>query len=196
MNRCGWATNERLIEYHDTEWGVPLHDDRRLFEFMILDGMQAGLSWDLVLRRREGYRAAFNNFDPQKISRYTPRRIEQLLQDKRIIRNRLKVHMAIRNALAFLEVQETFGSFDTYIWQFVDGRPVVNMWRTMAEVPGRTSVSDAMSKDLRKRGFTFVGSTICYAFMQAAGLVNDHLVTCFRHEQVGKRRQRSKQRPG
>jgi len=186
MDRCGWATNERLIEYHDTEWGVPVHEDRKLYEFLVLDGAQAGLSWDLVLRRREGYRAAFDNFDPKKVVRYTARRVERLMHDERIIRNRLKIEMAIRNARALLEAQEEFGSFDAYIWRFVDGRPIVNTWRTMAKVPSHTSVSDAMSKDMRKRGFTFVGSTICYAFMQAAGLVNDHLVTCFRYGQVGR----------
>jgi DNA-3-methyladenine glycosylase I len=193
MDRCGWATNDRLIEYHDAEWGVPVHDDRKLYEFIVLDGMQAGLSWDLVLRRREGYRVAFDNFDPQKVARYTPRRIERLMQDERIIRNRLKIEMAIRNARAALEVQEEFDSFNAYIWRFVDGRTIVNTWRTMAEVPSRTSVSDAMSKDLRNRGFTFVGSTICYAFMQAAGLVNDHLVSCFRYREVGRPQPRGQQ---
>lgn len=190
MIRCGWATNDRLIEYHDTEWGVPLHDDLRLYEFLVLDGAQAGLSWDLVLRRREDYRAAFDGFDPIKIAHYGPCRIEQLMHDQRIIRNRLKINMAVRNAQAFLDVQEAVGSFDAYIWRFVDSRPVVNTWRTPQEVPCRTAVSDAMSKDLRKRGFTFVGSTVCYAFMQAAGMVNDHLVTCFRHKQVMARRRR------
>jgi DNA-3-methyladenine glycosylase I len=186
MDRCGWATNGRLIEYHDAEWGVPVHEDRKLYEFLVLDGAQAGLSWDLVLRRREGYRAAFDNFDPEKVVRYTARRVERLMHDERIIRNRLKIEMAIRNARALLGAQEEFGSFDAYIWRFVDGRPIINTWRTMAKVPSQTSVSDAMSKDMRKRGFTFVGSTICYAFMQAAGLVNDHLVTCFRYGQVGR----------
>jgi DNA-3-methyladenine glycosylase I len=190
MNRCRWATNDRLIAYHDTEWGVPLHDDRKHFEFLLLDGVQAGLSWDLVLRRREGYRAAFDNFDPAEIARYGPRKIEQLLADKRIIRNRLKVNMAVRNAQAFLKVQEEFGTFDAYIWRFVDGRTILNTWRTPRDVPCRTAASDAMSKDLRKRNFTFAGSTICYAYMQAAGLVNDHLVTCFRHKQVGRRPRR------
>lgn len=188
MERCGWATNERLIAYHDAEWGVPVHEDRRHYEFLVLDGVQAGLSWDLVLRRREGYRAAFDGFDPAIVARYGPRKIEQLLQDERIIRNRLKVHMAVTNARAFLRVQEEFDTFDAYIWRFVDGRTIANSWGTMKEVPCRTSVSDAMSKDLRRRGFTFVGSTICYAYMQAAGLVNDHIVGCFRHGQVSRRR--------
>jgi DNA-3-methyladenine glycosylase I len=186
MDRCSWATNDRLIAYHDTEWGVPLHEDRKHFEFLLLDGVQAGLSWDLVLRRREGYRVAFDNFDPAKIARYGPRKVDQLLADERIIRNRLKVNAAVRNAQAFLKVQEDFGTFDAYIWRFVDDRTIVNAWRTPREVPCHTALSDAMSKDLRKRRFTFVGSTICYAYMQAAGLVNDHLVTCFRHGQVGK----------
>lgn len=193
MDRCGWAKNDRLIEYHDTEWGVPVHDDRTLYEFMVLDGVQAGLSWDLVLRRREGYQAAFDNFDPVKVARYNARKVEQLMQDERIIRNRLKINMAVINARAFLKVQETFGTFDKYIWGFVDGRTIVNTWRTMAQVPPRASVSDAMSKDLRKRGFTFVGSTICYAFMQAAGLVNDHIVSCFRYGQVGRSKRHCKQ---
>lgn len=194
MDRCHWATNERLTTYHDTEWGVPLHDDRRHFEFIILDGVQAGLSWDLVLRRREGYRAAFDNFDPAKIARYGPRKIEQLLADERIIRNRLKVNMAVCNARAFLKVQEQFGTFDAYIWRFVEGRTIVNAWRAPTEVPCRTAVSDAMSKDLRRYGFTFVGSTICYAYMQAAGLVNDHLVGCFRYEQLTAERCRARRR--
>lgn len=188
MDRCGWATNERLIEYHDIEWGVPTHEDRRLFEFLILEGAQAGLSWDMVLRRREGYRTAFDAFDPAAVARYGLRKVKQLLADERIIRNRQKIAAAIGNARAFLDVQEEFGSFDAYLWRFVQGRTIVNAWRTVPEIPCQTGESDAMSEDLRSRGFSFVGSTICYSFMQAVGMVNDHLVTCFRHGQVMKRR--------
>jgi DNA-3-methyladenine glycosylase I len=168
-----------MIIYHDREWGVPQHDDRVLFEFLILEGAQAGLSWDTILRKRENYRAAFDNFDPNKIVRYTPRKIQQLLRDEGIIRNRLKIASAIPNANAFLAVQKEFGTFDRYIWQFVGGKPRVNAWKAGKKHPVRTPESDAMSKDLKKRGFNFVGSTICYAFMQATGMVNDHTVDCF-----------------
>ena len=182
--RCGWAKNDLAIHYHDTEWGVPLHDDRRLFEFLILEGAQAGLSWDTVLRKRENYRAAFNGFDAEKIARYDAKKIESLLQNEGIIRNRLKIASAIQNAQGYLKIKDEFGSFDSFIWQFVEGKPVINMWRTLSEVPAKTTVSDAISKDLKKRGFNFVGSTIMYAFMQACGLVNDHLVSCFRYDEV------------
>src|SRR5258706_1774733 len=181
--RCGWSLNHPLmIEYHDTEWGVPLHDDRKLYEFLVLDAAQAGLSWQTVLLKRENYRRAFDNFDATKIARYTDKRVARLLANPGIIRNRLKIKSAIINARQFLKVQEEFGSFDRYIWQFVGGQPRLNHFRTSAEIPARTEQSDAMSKDLRQRGFTFVGSTICYAFMQAAGMVNDHLVECHRHK--------------
>ena len=182
--RCPWARNDLSIRYHDKEWGVPAHDDRRLFEFLILEGAQAGLSWDTILRKRDNYRAAFDHFDPNRVARYDRRKIQSLLRDTGIIRNRLKIASAVRNAQAFLKVQDEFGSFDQYIWQFVDGKPRVNSWRSLKQLPARTPQSDAMSKDLKKRGFTFVGSTICYAFMQAVGLVNDHLVNCFRHHQI------------
>ncbi len=184
MNRCSWATNDLNIPYHDTEWGVPLHDDRGLFEFLILEGAQAGLSWDTILRKRENYRAAFDNFDPEKVARYTDAKCSELLLNEGIIRNRLKVASAVGNAKAFLNVQDEFGSFDSYIWAFVGGEPIVNRPEGHGDVPAKTDISDAISKDLRKRGFNFVGSTIMYAFMQATGMVNDHLVTCFRFEQV------------
>jgi DNA-3-methyladenine glycosylase I len=182
--RCPWPTDELYIRYHDTEWGVPLHDDQRLFEILILEGAQAGLSWHTVLKKRENYQVAFDQFDPRKVARYHTAKIAKLLGNAGIIRNRLKIHAAIQNAKAFLRVQEEFGSFDAYIWRFVDGRPKINRWRTMKEVPARTAISDALSKDLLQRGFKFVGSTICYAHMQATGMVNDHLVTCFRHKQL------------
>lgn len=179
--RCGWSTSDPLyIKYHDYEWGIPVHDDRTLFEMLILEGAQAGLSWITILRKRENYRRAFHGFDARKISRYDEKKVRQLLKNPGIVRNRLKIEATISNAKAFLEVQKEFGSFDTYIWQFVGGAPVVNNHRTLKEIPPRTPVSDAMSKDLKKRGFRFVGSTICYAFMQAVGMVNDHVVTCFR----------------
>lgn len=184
MNRCSWATNDLNIPYHDTEWGVPLHDDRGLFEFLILEGAQAGLSWDTILRKRENYRAAFDNFDPEKVARYTDAKCAELLLNEGIIRNRLKVASAVGNAKAFLKVQDEFGSFDSYIWAFVGGEPIVNRTEGLGDVPAKTDISDAISKDLKKRGFNFVGSTIMYAFMQATGMVNDHLVTCFRFEQV------------
>jgi DNA-3-methyladenine glycosylase I len=179
--RCSWPSNELSIFYHDHEWGVPQHDDRVLFEFLILEGAQAGLSWDTILQKRENYRAAFDGFDPKKIARYDRRKMLRLLRDEGIVRNRLKIASATRNARAFLAVQKEFGSFDRYIWQFVGGKPRVNAWRLGNKLPARTSESDAMSKDLKKRGFNFVGSTICYAFMQATGMVNDHAVECFRY---------------
>jgi DNA-3-methyladenine glycosylase I len=179
--RCTWASNELLILYHDSEWGVPQHDDRVLFEFLILEGAQAGLSWDTILRKRENYRAAFDGFDPEKVARYDQRKTQRLLRDEGIVRNRLKVASAIRNAKAFLAVQKEFGSFDRYIWQLVGDKPRVNAWRLGKRIPASIPESDAMSKDLKKRGFNFVGSTICYAFMQATGLVNDHTVECFRY---------------
>jgi DNA-3-methyladenine glycosylase I len=184
-SRCPWPTDELYVAYHDTEWGVPLHDDRALFEFLVLEGAQAGLSWHIVLKKRENYRAAFDQFDPEKVARYTAARINKLLANPGLIRNRLKIASAVRNARAFLAVQEEFGSFDRYIWRFVDGRPIINHPRSMKEIPARTRESDAMSKDLKQRGFNFVGSTICYAHMQATGMVNDHLVHCFRHREVG-----------
>ncbi|HEY6303049.1 MAG TPA: DNA-3-methyladenine glycosylase I [Terriglobales bacterium] len=179
--RCSWPSNDLSILYHDHEWGVPQHDDRVLFEFLILEGAQAGLSWDTILQKRENYRAAFDGFDPKKIARYDRRKTQRLLRDAGIVRNRLKMASAIQNAKAFLAVQKEFGSFDRYIWQFVGGKPRVNGWRLSERIPARTSESDAMSKDLKKRGFNFVGSTICYAFMQATGMVNDHAVECFRY---------------
>jgi DNA-3-methyladenine glycosylase I len=184
MKRCTWPTNDLSIRYHDEEWGKPLHDDRGLFEFLILEGAQAGLSWDTILRKRENYRKAFDGFDVNKVARYTDKKVEKLLQDEGIIRNRLKIASAISNARAFLAVQNEFGSFDKYIWSFVDGKPIVNRLKESSQVPAKTEVSDAISKDLKKRGFNFVGSTIMYAFMQATGMVNDHLVSCFRYKEV------------
>ncbi len=185
--RCAWAGTDPLyVAYHDEEWGVPLHDDRALFEFLVLEGAQAGLSWSTILRKRNAYRLAFDRFDPEKVARYNQRKISRLLNDEGIVRNRAKIGSAIKNARAFLEVQEEFGSFDAYQWRFVDGRPIQNRWRAIAEVPAQTVQSDAMSKDLKNRGFTFVGSTIIYAHMQAAGMVNDHLVDCFRHLEVAR----------
>jgi DNA-3-methyladenine glycosylase I len=181
LRRCGWARTPLSIAYHDAEWGTPVHDDRVLFEFLVLEGAQAGLSWETILRKREAYRAAFANFDPTRVARFTPARIERLLVDPGIVRNRLKIESAVSNARAFLEVQQEFGSFDAYVWRFVGGHPRVNAWRSLREIPARTPESDALSLDLRRRGFRFVGSTICYAFMQAVGMVNDHLVGCFRH---------------
>jgi len=183
-SRCAWASNSLAIAYHDREWGVPQHEDRVLFEFLILEGAQAGLRWDTILCKRENYRTAFANFDPKKVSRYDARKRDVLMRDDGIVRNRLKILSAVRNAKAFLNVKDEFGSFDRYIWQFVGGKPKVNAPRSSGDVPGRTTESDAMSKDLKKRGFTFVGSTICYAFMQAVGMVNDHQITCFRHRQI------------
>jgi DNA-3-methyladenine glycosylase I len=181
ITRCPWATTELMTAYHDREWGVPIHEDRKLFEFLILEGAQAGLSWNTILNRREGYRKAFHRFDPVKVAAYGRHDVARLLKDAGIIRNRLKIESAARNARSFLEVQREFGSFDAYIWQFVGGQPRVNGWRNMRDLPARTPESDAMSKDLKRRGFNFVGSTICYAFMQAVGMVNDHLVGCFRY---------------
>jgi DNA-3-methyladenine glycosylase I len=183
--RCTWAKNELAIAYHDAEWGVPLHDERGLFEFLILEGAQAGLSWDTILRKRENYRAAFDNFDAEKVARYDDKKVAELLQNEGIIRNRLKIASAIGNAQALLRVQDEIGSFDKYIWDFVGGKPMKNKIKDMSEVPAKTTVSDAISKDLKKRGFNFVGSTIMYAFMQATGMVNDHLVTCFRYKEIG-----------
>ena len=179
--RCSWARNELAIRYHDREWGKPLHDDRGLFEFLILEGAQAGLSWDTILKKRENYRAAFDNFDPKIVARYDARKVRSLMNDQGIVRNRLKIESTISNARATLAVIEEFGSLDRYIWQFVGGRPRKNAWKKSGQVPARTAESDAMSKALQKRGFRFVGSTICYAYMQAVGMVNDHLVTCFRY---------------
>ena len=173
-----------MTRYHDDEWGTPVHDDRLLYEFLCLEGAQAGLSWETVLKKRDNYRAAFENFEPAAVAAFDQRRIERLLGDAGLIRNRLKMASAVGNARALLKVQAEFGSFDAYIWRFVDGRPVVNAWQTMKQVPAQTAQSDAISKDLRKRGFNFVGTTICYAFMQAVGMVNDHLVVCFRHAQL------------
>jgi len=180
--RCVWATTPLSIAYHDTEWGVPLHDDRRLFEFLVLEGAQAGLSWETILRKRENYRTAFEGFDPRQVSRYETRDIARLLANPGIVRNRLKIAAAIRNAQRILELQQEYGSFDAYLWRFVGGRPVVNRRTRPGDVPAQTPESDALSRDLRKRGFAFVGSTICYAFMQAVGMVNDHLVDCFRYK--------------
>jgi DNA-3-methyladenine glycosylase I len=182
--RCTWPSNPLSIRYHDEEWGLPQHDDRALFEFLILEGAQAGLSWDTVLQKRENYRAAFDGFNPQRIARYDRRKLERLLGNPGIIRNRLKIASAVSNAKAFLDIQKAFGSFDKYVWQFVGGKPQVNARRSGQRVPASTPESDAMSKDLKKRGFNFVGSTICYAFMQAVGMVNDHEVKCFRHKEV------------
>jgi DNA-3-methyladenine glycosylase I len=182
--RCEWAGNELAIDYHDREWGVPLHDDRFLFEFLILEGAQAGLSWDTILAKRENYRKAFDNFDAKKIAKYGERKYEELLQNAGIVRNRLKIRSAIQNANSFLKVKEEFGTFDKYIWSFVDGKTIVNKFKTSSEVPAKTEISDVMSKDLKKRGFNFVGSTICYAFMQATGMVNDHVVSCFRYDEI------------
>lgn len=183
--RCVWPSNDLSILYHDKEWGVPQHDDRVLFEFLILEGAQAGLSWDTILKKRENYRAALDGFDLRKITRYDRRKLQALMQDVGIVRNRLKIAGAVQNAKAFLAVQKEFKSFDRYIWQFVGGKPRVNKWKSGQPIPANTSESDAMSKDLKKRGFTFVGTTICYAFMQATGMVNDHAVNCFRYRQVG-----------
>ncbi|UCE46215.1 MAG: DNA-3-methyladenine glycosylase I [Phycisphaerales bacterium] len=184
--RCNWpGDNEPMIEYHDTEWGVPLHDDRKLFELLMLDNAQAGLSWQTILNKRENYRKAFDNFEPAKIARYNERKIAALLNNPGIIRNHLKVRSAVTNAQALLEIQEEFGSFDSYIWQFVDGTPIRNGWKKLKDIPATSAESDTMSKELKKRGFKFVGSTICYAFMQSAGMVNDHLIHCFRYTQCG-----------
>ncbi len=184
MNRCSWPKSELDIAYHDAEWGVPVHDDRLLFEMLILEGAQAGLSWSTILKKRQNYRRAFDNFDARKIARYDARKVKSLLADAGIVRNRLKIAATIQNAKAFMAVQKEIGSFDAYIWKFVGGRPIHNRRKSLKEVPPRTPESDAMSKDLLKHGFKFVGSTICYAFMQAVGMVNDHTVDCFRHRQL------------
>lgn len=186
LKRCAWvgANNPLMMAYHDTEWGTPIHDDRQHFEFLVLEAAQAGLSWAIVLNKREGYRRAFSAFDPQKVARYTEKRIEKLIADPSIVRNRLKIEAAVRNARAFLKVQDEFGSFDAYCWRFVDGRPRVNRRTLMTEIPATSPESDAFSKDLKQRGFSFVGSTVIYAHMQAVGMVNDHLVDCFRYRQV------------
>jgi len=186
VTRCHWAQNARNIPYHDEEWGVPLHDDQKLFELLILEGAQAGLSWDTVLQKRARYREVFDGFDAKKIAQYDKKKVRQLLGDPGIIRNRLKIDSTISNARAFLKVQEEVGTFDAYIWRFVGGRPKQNAWKAHKQVPARTAESDAMSKDLKKRGFRFVGSTICYAFMQATGMVNDHVVNCFRYQELKK----------
>src|SRR3954469_3490255 len=179
--RCKWASNPLSIAYHDNEWGVPQHEDRTLFEFLILEGAQAGLSWETILRKRAAYRKAFDGFDPAVVARYDARKVARLMADEGIVRNRLKIASAVQNAKAFLDVQREFGSFDAYVWRFVGGKPKRNRWRSMKELPAKTTESDAMSKDLKRRGFNFVGSTICYAFMQAVGMVNDHLTTCYRY---------------
>ena len=179
--RCSWARSPLMVAYHDAEWGVPVHDDHKLFEFLTLEGAQAGLSWETILKKREAYREAFLNFDPQRVARFTPARVERLLRNDGIVRNRLKIDSTVRNARAFLAIQKEFGSFDAYVWGFVGGRPRVNRRRTLTQVPPRTTESDALSRDLLRRGFKFVGSTICYAFMQAVGLVNDHTIDCFRY---------------
>jgi len=185
MKRCEWANKNELEQsYHDNEWGVAIHDDRSLFEFLVLEGAQAGLSWSTILRKRDGYRKTFDNFDARKISQYSPKDVSRLLATPEIIRNRLKINATITNARAFLQVQEQFGSFDRYIWQFVNGRPIQNSWERMTDIPSSTPESEAVSKDLQKRGFKFVGTTVCYAFMQAVGMVNDHVVGCFRHEEL------------
>ena len=184
LTRCEWANNELSMRYHDKEWGVPVHDDGTLFEFLILEGAQAGLSWNTILNKRRNYRAAFDRFDPQRVARYDQRKLRQLLRDPGIVRNRLKISSAVENAKALLRVQQEFGSFDMYIWRFVKGTSRQNSWKSLKQVPSRTAESDAMSKDLKLRGFNFVGSTICYAFMQAVGMVNDHVVGCFRYREL------------
>ncbi len=182
MKRCEWADSEQMMrDYHDKEWGVPVHDDRLLFEFLILEGAQAGLSWTTILKKRENYRKAFYNFDAKKIIRFVPKKFDKLMSDPGIIRNRLKIYASMINARAFLEVQKEFGSFNRYIWQFTGGKPIRNRWKKLTDIPSTTNESDAMSKDLKKRGFKFTGSTICYAFMQAVGMVNDHETDCFRY---------------
>lgn len=185
MLRCSWAGNDPLLrDYHDIEWGVPLHDDQNLFEFLILDAAQAGLNWSLILKKRENFRRALDGFDAEKIAGYNAEKVASLMQDSGIIRNKLKIESFLKNARGYLEIRQEFASFDKYIWQFVDGTPIQNTWSMMSDIPTQTLQSDAMSKDLKQRGFSFVGTTICYAFMQAAGLVNDHLVTCFRYKEI------------
>ncbi len=185
LQRCDWpGSDELMIKYHDEEWGVPNHDDRKWFEYITLDAFQAGLSWSIVLNKRENFRKAFDNFDPVIISKYSQNKIDELIHDAGIIRNKLKINATISNAKAFLDIQKEFRTFDNYIWQFVNGKPIVNNWRTMSEIPASTPESDVLSKDLKTHGFKFVGTTICYAFMQGAGMVNDHLVTCFRYKEI------------
>lgn len=186
--RCDWCvdTFDQYVQYHDEEWGVPVHDDRTQFEFLILEGAQAGLSWSTILKKREGYREAFAGFDVEKVARYDEQKIQELLDNPAIVRNKLKVRSTVSNAQKFIEIQEEFGSFDTYIWSFVDGKPINNRWKSMSEVPATTDISDKLAKDLSQRGFKFVGSTIIYAHMQAVGMVNDHLISCFRHSEVEK----------
>lgn len=185
LNRCAWAlSSQQYIDYHDHEWGTPCHDDRKLFEMLILEGVQAGLSWSLILKKRDGYRRAFDDFDARKIANYDDQKVQELLTNPEIVRNRLKVQAAIQNARTFLTLQSQYGSFDAYIWQFVDGQPCQNSWQSLQEIPASTRESDAMSKELKRRGFTFVGTTICYSFMQAVGMVNDHVVDCFRWQEV------------
>ena len=185
MHRCEWARAEQMIAYHDTEWGVPVHDDRTLFEFLILEGAQAGLSWSTILKKRAAYRQAFAEFDPTRVAAYDEDKVAQLLANPGIVRNRRKIEAAIGNARAFLAIQREFGSFDAYVWRFVGGQPKVNAWRSLAELPTTTPESEALSRDLARRGFKFIGSTICYAFMQAVGMVNDHVVDCFRYGELG-----------
>lgn len=189
-SRCGWAQGEQYIAYHDQEWGVPVHDDRVLFEFLTLEGAQAGLSWITILKKRENYRLSFDHFDPAKVARFNQSKRDSLMQNEGIVRNRLKIESTIDNAAAFLKIQEEFGSFDTFIWRFVNGQPLQNSRQTLSDVPAQTPESDAMSKELKRRGFRFVGTTICYAFMQAVGMVNDHLVTCYRHRELMPRSKR------
>jgi DNA-3-methyladenine glycosylase I len=191
LRRCAWPRTDVDIIYHDREWGVPVHDDRTLFEFLVLEGAQAGLSWTTILRKRDRYRELFAAFDPARVARFDARTLRRLLADPGIVRNRLKIHGTVTNARAFLEVQREFGSFDAYVWRFVDGRPIVNRRTAHAQIPARTAESDALSKDLKRRGFTFVGSTICYAFMQAVGMVNDHIVDCFRYAALAPARARA-----
>jgi DNA-3-methyladenine glycosylase I len=188
MNRCAWPRSELDIAYHDAEWGVPVHDDRRHFEFLVLEGAQAGLSWSTILKKRPNYTKAFADFDPERVARFTDNRIAKLLADPGIVRNKLKVQSAVTNARAFLRVQKDFGSFDAYVWRFVNGKPIVTAQKSLRDIPPRTAESDALSKDLLKRGFKFVGSTICYAYMEAVGLVNDHTVDCFRYRDLSDRR--------
>ena len=185
VKRCAWAlSSQQYLDYHDKEWGVPVHDDRKLFEMLILEGVQAGLSWSLILKKREGYLQAFDGFDAHKIAQYDDRKVQELLANPEIVRNRLKIQAAIQNARAFLELQSQYGSFDAFLWRFVDGQPIQNAWQTLQEIPASTRESDAMSKELKRQGFTFVGTTICYAFMQAVGMVNDHIVECFRWQEL------------
>lgn len=187
VKRCSWAiSSQQYLDYHDKEWGVPVHDDRKLFEMLILEGVQAGLSWSLILNKRAGYSRAFDDFDAHSIAQYDDRKVQELLADPEIVRNRLKIQAAIRNARAFLEMQSQHGSFDAFLWQFVDGQPLQNAWQTLQEIPASTKESDRMSKELKRHSFTFVGTTICYAFMQAVGMVNDHIVECFRWREVQK----------